>query len=68
MTGLTLGRYRVGALLERGDMGEVYQAEDLELGGSVALDVLPDRSRSAAASSCATRSSSLISDNPGRAE
>ena len=40
--GTVLGRFHVGELTHRGDLGVVYRAEDLDDGAAVALRVLPE--------------------------
>ena len=41
LSGSILGRYRIGPLLGRGGMGEVYRGDDVELQRAVAIKVLP---------------------------
>ena len=42
LSGSILGRYRIGPLIGRGGMGEVYRADDTTLHRPVAIKVLPE--------------------------
>jgi len=61
-TGTQTGRYRIGDLLGRGGMGEVYAAQDTDLGRRVALKfVLPSAIEDASAKSRLVREAKAAS-------
>jgi hypothetical protein len=51
---LIVGRYRIIALLGKGGMGEVYRADDLTLGQTVAMKFLPEQCSNASRMKCAS--------------